>query len=463
MLYAAIGLVCMLLVLLLRRGDTRSSSIEKKRISPVDEKFLRLFVKHCPAAVAMFDREMRYVMVSDRWLDDYRLHEPSIIGKTHYEVFPEVPERWKAIHQRCLTGVSERCDEDSFERVDGTLEWLKWEIQPWHNSSGEIGGIIMFTNVITDRKNIETSLHEKEQRLNAVVNNVVDGIITLDSSGFILTANSSAGRLFGCQPADLVGLPLNSLLLRQDKNIKSILDSRLSSGDDCFADVFEMSAVKDTGVQFPIEIGFSMTNFNGRTVITCILRDITERKRQEEEISRIAYYDSLTGLPNRTLFQDRLSVALANAARKQDQLAVMFIDLDGFKRINDELGHAAGDEALIEIGRRLRGAIRDCDTAARLGGDEFVVLLPAIHHRDAAARVAHRIHRSFHEAIVFGEQSFFVGGSIGISIFPQDGQDSEKLVKSADASMYQAKRYGSGFFVYASDLSSAPGALAEHV
>ena len=116
---------------------------------------VRLFVQHAPAAVAMFDRDMRYLMYSQRWLTDYKLGDQNLVGRSHYEVFPDMPERWKEVHRRCLTGAVEFHDDDSFVRADGTKHWHRWEVRPWHNAREEIGGVIMFCEVITERKRAE--------------------------------------------------------------------------------------------------------------------------------------------------------------------------------------------------------------------------------------------------------------------------------------------------------------------
>jgi len=128
------------------------------------ENQVRLFVEHTPASVAMFDREMRYILTSRRWVKDYKLGEQNIIGRSHYEVFPEITERWKEIHRRCLAGAVETCEQDPFPRLDGSVDWVRWEVRPWYATSGEIGGIIMFTEVVTDRKRAEESLRESEAR-----------------------------------------------------------------------------------------------------------------------------------------------------------------------------------------------------------------------------------------------------------------------------------------------------------
>ena len=125
------------------------------------EEHVRHFVRHVPAAVAMFDREMRYLIYSPRWLTDYKLGDQDLVGRNHYQVFPETPERWKEMHRRCLAGAVEVSDDDSFVRTDGSTDWLRWEVRPWRNARNEIGGIIMFTEVITERKRAE----EEHRRL----------------------------------------------------------------------------------------------------------------------------------------------------------------------------------------------------------------------------------------------------------------------------------------------------------
>ena len=148
------------------RGFLLDISARKQTVAALEqsENQVRLFVEHAPASVAMFDRDMRYVLTSRRWLKDYNLGEQNIIGRSHYEVFPEITQRWKEIHQRCLAGAVEACAEDPFPRLDGTLDWIRWEVRPWYAARDEIGGIIMFTEVITDRKRTEESLRESEAR-----------------------------------------------------------------------------------------------------------------------------------------------------------------------------------------------------------------------------------------------------------------------------------------------------------
>jgi PAS domain S-box-containing protein len=145
-----------------------------RRLHSIAPDQLRLFVEHSPAAIAIFDTEMRYVLVSKRWIHDYRLDERcldehNIVGRSHYDVFPEIPDRWKAVHQRCLQGANEQCVEDAFSRADGLLDWVKWDVRPWYQSDGCIGGIIMLTEVITERKRAEEVLKTINQRLEKLI------------------------------------------------------------------------------------------------------------------------------------------------------------------------------------------------------------------------------------------------------------------------------------------------------
>ncbi len=179
-----------------------------------------------------------------------------------------------------------------------------------------------------------------------------------------------------------------------------------------------------------------------------ILYDITERKTAEEAIWHQAYHDSLTGLPNRILFKDRLNTALAQATRESHKLAVMFLDLDRFKNINDTLGHASGDKFLQSIAIRLTKCIRSSDTVARLGGDEFTLLLPHIHSEEDAFKIAQKIIDNFKEPWIVGGHEFYISPSIGISTFPNDGEDAETLMKHADTAMYRAKEQGNNYQLY---------------
>jgi diguanylate cyclase (GGDEF)-like protein len=185
-------------------------------------------------------------------------------------------------------------------------------------------------------------------------------------------------------------------------------------------------------------------NENGQVIIGYqgIIRDITATKKAEETIRHMAYHDALTGLPNRVLFNDRLAMAMANAQRHGKNIAVMMLDLDKFKQVNDVLGHKIGDLLLKAVAERLSKTLRESDTVARMGGDEFMVILPEIAHEYDAGIVAEKILEIFHWSFRLDTNELSVTTSVGVAIYPQDGKDPETLVKHADIAMYYSKGMG---------------------
>jgi diguanylate cyclase (GGDEF)-like protein len=177
-----------------------------------------------------------------------------------------------------------------------------------------------------------------------------------------------------------------------------------------------------------------------------IVRDIDDRKKAEATILHMAYHDALTGLPNRLLFNDRMNVSMSAAQRNNKRFAVMMLDLDKFKHINDSMGHSIGDQLLQSVGNRLRGRLRKSDTVARMGGDEFMLLLPEINQREDAEIIAKKIVDSFQRPFILGNNDLKVTTSIGIAVYPDDGADFDTLKKSADIAMYKAKEKGRNNF-----------------
>jgi len=210
---------------------------------------------------------------------------------------------------------------------------------------------------------------------------------------------------------------------------------------------FETMFKRKNGSTYPAECKLQLVEPKDSVLeILVWVQDISERKQMENTIRQMAYYDSLTGLPNRNLLNDRLAVALANASRNNQMVAILFLDLDHFKTINDSLGHEAGDQLLQQVSLRIKGILRKQDTVARMGGDEFIVLIPGLMDSNHTARLAEKILDSLAPAFKIGDNELYIGCSIGISIFPDDGMEIKTLLKNSDLAMYRAKEKGRNTF-----------------
>ncbi|MBC8257071.1 MAG: GGDEF domain-containing protein [Candidatus Marinimicrobia bacterium] len=263
------------------------------------------------------------------------------------------------------------------------------------------------------------------------------GIMTLDKNSSIEYINEEALNIFGYKTSELVNKNFSTLIHNTDQDyLKQYIDQANSSSPSEF-----MGIHKDNSA-FPIELNISRKILNQSCVYTVIIRDITEFKKNEENLKHQAYFDSLTGIPNRTLFLDRSEIALNQAKRSKEGLAVIFIDLDEFKELNDTLGHDAGDVMLKTVAERFINCARKSDTVSRRGGDEFTILMPRIKNIEDAIKLAERILDSNKNAVTIKNNMVFPKTSIGISIFPEDGESIKTLINNADKAMYSAKESG---------------------
>ncbi|OGN91010.1 MAG: hypothetical protein A2Z70_04465 [Chloroflexi bacterium RBG_13_48_17] len=261
---------------------------------------------------------------------------------------------------------------------------------------------------------------------------VQDGKFQYVNSLFQQMTGYSEGELLGQYPLNLV-YPEDRETVRE-KAIESLKSGRSVP---C-----EYRCVRKDGEVIWVLEKVTSAEYKGKQATLGSFMDITERKELEQKLAEMATHDPLTGLPNRLLLSDRLAVGLAQAQRNNTRLAVMMLDLDRFKTVNDTFGHSAGDELLRAAGERLMSIVRKSDTVARMGGDEFVVLLPQIAKMEDAIRVSQKILGSIRKPFVLGAYQIRVTTSIGIAIYPEDGEDVETLFKNADTAMYWAKEQG---------------------
>src|SRR5690606_21130089 len=287
-----------------------------------------------------------------------------------------------------------------------------------------------------------------------IIENMNDGLFVLDREGIVRVANSRLLDMIGMSKQEFVGRSLPPSLLRL---LSASERASIESGTPM--QNRELEITRPAGTALVLSLGISTMRAAGdeNAAYVGVVRDITQRRRAEQRIRFLAYYDNLTSLPNRQSFQEHLRKALANAAHHKTKVALLFLDLDHFKRINDTLGHAMGDRLLQAIAARLLGSVRKTRlgsgereaTVARLGGDEFIVALQDIESHEDVTRVASRLLAAISEPIRLDEHEITVTASLGISVYPQDGDDDEALLKNADAAMYQAKDAGRhSYFFY---------------
>ena len=404
-----------------------------------NKELLQLFIDRAPAALAMFDRDMRYLAVSRRWLEDNSLVGKDILGRSHYEVVPDIPDRWKEVHRRCINGETLKGDEEQFERAGGGVQWIRWEVVPWRTSNGSIGGIVLFADDITAQKQTEERLRQAA----SVFTHAREGILITDPNGLILDANGAFSQITGYSREEVLGQ--NPRLLRSGlqngefyRNMwRSLHETGQWSGEiwnrtkngEVYAEMLNIGAITD-------EKG-------GVTRYVALFSDVTELKNKQRQLERIAHYDVLTGLPNRVLLADRLRQAMVQAHRRKQSVAVAYIDLDEFKQVNDSHGHGTGDQLLRLLATRMEKSLREGDTLARLGGDEFVALLLDLPNAEAAPPVVGRLLRATSQAVEIGSLSLRVSSSIGVAHYsPDEILDADQLLRRADQAMYQAKLAG---------------------
>jgi diguanylate cyclase (GGDEF)-like protein/PAS domain S-box-containing protein len=269
-----------------------------------------------------------------------------------------------------------------------------------------------------------------------------DGILVADASNRIMTVNRALERMMGYSADELIGQTPRMLRSgRHDAGFYSEMWATLTSTGRWSGEVWDR---RKSGEEFPVHLTITAVR-DARGVTThygAVMRDITAQRRTEERIFQLAFHDQLTGLPNRGLFRDRLDHALVQARRTQRSLAVLFLDLDRFKNVNDSFGHDVGDALLVEFARRIRHAIRASDTVSRQGGDEFVVLLPGIEHEIDAARAAEAVIHAVSAPFEANGREITITSSIGVAVYPSNGTDADTLLRNADAAMYAAKAAG---------------------
>lgn len=424
-----------------------------------DEADYRVLVEHVPAMVYRAD-----VGGADEW----HFVSPQVETFLGYSPQEFTSDLWLSrLHPEDRDRVLQEEDRDrgrpdgSTHRIEyrfrskgGRFVWISDEYVLMSGPDGRryYRGVMLD---VTERKESEAGLALQEEHFRSLVQHASDVIVVIDAGGLITYLSPSVERVLGFSPHERIGRSMFDLVHPDDVALEKETIAGLLQRLGSYSRIELRVRHKDGRYRW-LEV--SLTNLcedPGVQGIFINYRDVSERKTLEEQLRHNALHDPLTGLANRSLLVDRLEHAIAASARRNEHMAVLFIDLDDFKAVNDLLGHAAGDQLLIAAAGRIKPCLRSEDTASRLGGDEFVVLLEGVEHENDATTIASRMLESLHAPFVVGDQKVSIHASIGVAVADAP-QDAQMLLRNADAAMYSAKSRGPGRYeVYRSPQRAA--------
>ncbi len=409
------------------------------------ERELRQVIDSIPTPMVYVDANLRYRYANYAFLDFVGKPAGEVIGRTVEEVLGT--ERFRELYpllRRVIAGESV-----SFERhmtfADGRNRWLNVRLTPRMDGEGRFTGYYATTGDIHEQKTVEEELRRAHSALSAHFENTPLAVIEWDPTMKPIRWSGNAEPIFGWSADEVLGRPLENwrLVYEEDEDAVAGMVRRLSAGPESQATILNRNYRKDGSVIWVEWHNSALRDAGGRLVsILSLAQDVSSRIQAEERLQYMATHDGLTGLPNRLLLTDRLASAIARADRASQRMAVMFLDLDHFKDVNDTLGHRVGDELLKDLARRIRGTLRQSDLLVRLSGDEFVIVLENLEGEGGPDRVAQKILDDVLRPFPIEGHEVHVSASLGYAVYPEDGGEPELLLKNADAAMYHAKELG---------------------
>lgn len=397
---------------------------------------LRLVADSVPALMAYYEWGTLRCRFANRRYAEYNGWTPqTILGKTVREAIGE--QAWTLIepHVRAVIGGKEVRYVRQQTLPDGTERVIEVSLIPHFSDAGPQIGAFVLINDITDSWLAERTIRESEERMRRFMQASSEGIL-FHRDGVMTDVNEALVDLTGHCADELIGRRTLDFVAGE---WRTTVSERMQAQNE---EPYEAAIVQKGGRLIPVELVGKRMRYQGEEQRMVVVRDITARKQAQERIEFLALHDPLTELPNRLYLNDYLPRTLAQARRQGKGVGVMFIDLDGFKPVNDTLGHDAGDALLCGVAHRLRATVRESDLVARLGGDEFLVVLTNVETPGDLERVAGALLASVRAPIALRGQSMTLSMSIGVSVFPEHGNSSDELVRCADAAMYRAKLAG---------------------
>ncbi len=415
--------------------------------------YLRALLDAIPTPVFYEGIDGTYLDCNTAFADFLEMTKEEIRGRKASDVMPTgQAAEYQAHSAELLAHAGIRTFESTVRRADNSLRSVVFTKTLFRNSAGSAGGLVGTVLDITDAKRVEEAMRIQTSAMNAAS----DQIIISTVSGEVVFVNAAFTQQTGLSLGDLASMGPSAFLAPGDTDGARLAEvwNSVAAGNTWQGEI--TSTRDDESITEDVRVT-PVKNADGAVeYVIAIKRNVTEKKLYEERLDHLAHHDPLTGLPNRLLFSDRLSQSLAQAQRHNRTLAVMFLDLDRFKLINDTMGHNAGDVLLWQVAGRLTKRLRDVDTIARMGGDEFTIILTDVTSSQDVAGIGERVLSLFAEPFVLMGREMYVSTSVGISIFPSDGSDTETLVRNADAAMYRAKEQGkNSCCLYTESLNAA--------
>jgi len=399
------------------------------------KELLQYIISRSNQGIAVHDKDLNYVYVSDRYCEMYNVSK-DIIGKHHYEVFPELPQKWRDVHQRSLKGETVSGDRDDIIRLDGTVQYTRWLSQPWFDVKGEIAGIIIYTEVINDLIETEIQLKDTLDRLKLVMDNLPIGIAvnSVDPEVNFDYMNSNFPKFYGTTREALMKPDSFWDEVYEDEIYREEIKQKVLKGlasENPKLKRWEYVPITKNGkiVRYVTAQGVNVPN---SPLIISMVMDVTEQKRKEEDIIYTSNHDYLTGLPNRKYFEEKL---IELDIEKYYPLTVAMIDLDGLKLINDAYGHDLGDKVLIKVSNILKNHIHNNDFVARIGGDEFVMIYPNTNEKEFEM-IRNSI---FNDSQSFEFSDFKFSISVGYDVKIDESMNMKDVLKNAEDRMYANK------------------------
>ena len=397
---------------------------------------LRVVADTVPVMIASYDAKTNACLFANAaYAGAFGHTEQSIIGLHYAQIIGEEAAREIEPHLDVVRYQRQRSRYIRRRDTPKGVRWIEVDLVPHLDDDGTLVACFVMVSDITRHREAEQALRESEERLAKFMQASVEGI-AFHAGGVITDVNPPILALTGYARDEMVGRePLDFIAPDHVERVRGVMQR----GEET---AYEVALLHKDGQRIPVELIVRSMMRNGQHMRMTIVRDIRDREAARSRIHHLAHHDPLTGLPNRMAFMQHLDEAMANAHATGAELALLFIDLDHFKRVNDSLGHLAGDSLLIRLGQRLTAALRSTDRVARFGGDEFMVLLPGAERREDAQEVSAKLLAAVEATMEVEGQSISVTPSIGVAVYPRDGRTPAELIKNADTAMYIAKSRG---------------------